>query len=429
MKRLSGLPTMLSLRVLLIAAALALPIPADAQQSPPTGEELAAALQTCLGEPGHSAREKLAACDTVLSVDKLTTEGRATALGYRGAAKSELFDFTGAVVDFTEAYELMPRNPLFLVGRADALSQLDRNGDALKDLDLAIQIAPEAAGLYNRRAIIHILRDNSDAAYRDLEHARELDPSNLETMSLLGRFLVHDGAFDRALEVLNDALARYPDSPQLYVRRALARLSTDDPEGAIADLDEAIDRVGENPDTLLLRAIAHGDLDETDAAHEDYSSVIALDPTVAAAWHGRGTIRMERKEYAAAREDLDVAAQIEPTSRNLNSLAWLLVAAEDKAFRDPREALDLVERAIEQDENPDNVDTAAAAHALLGNEDAAMRYYIRSMELGGDRRVRMYQEYLAGAGYYAGRIDGLDGPMTRDAIRDFARDGKVLLVD
>lgn len=399
-----------------------------AAQTPEEAEDLAELFRGCISIDTR-AQERLEVCSDLLERDILSPDGRAAALAFRGEAKRQLFDYSGALQDFTAALEIEPANVGVLQSRARVFGLRGEHRLALIDLDDAIQIAPEEPSLYISRAIAHGEMENFDAAYRDLEQAKGLAPQEGDIYNIEGGLLMQQDAYEEAVAAFDKALELRPDATSLYLRRALAKLLNDQPEDALADAETALEEGLETPQAYLYRGYAASDLERNDLAIESFGEAIRLDPAMAVAWHQRGLMYMRTDDYDAARDDLNVATQIDPSSDYLNSIAWLLVAASDSAVRDPRAALDYVTRSLELDENADNVDTAAAAHVLLGNQEEAMRYYVRSMELGGEARVRLYQEYLSERGYYGGTVDGLDGPQTRDAIRRFAADGKILLAE
>lgn len=394
----------------------------------PNEERIPDVIQSCLA-PDTPGTARVEACTEMLDQQALNRDGRVTALTFRAAAYMEIHDFTSAVADYSQGLELSPNNIGLLHGRAQALGEMGEYSHALQDYDTAIQIAPEEPLLLTGRGIIYIQLGDVDAAERDMLAALSIDGNNVDTLAALGSLYIESGEYESALDPLNRAIELRADLGRLYLRRGLAELLLGQSEEAIRDFSIALDIEGREAYTLMLRAMAHVDLDEDDNAIEDFTAALESDPTLVGAWEGRGQIFMSRNEYDAARYDLDVASQIAPSANNLNSIAWLLVSAEDKSYRDPEAALDYVNRSLELDENADNVDTAAAVYVLLGDVDEATRYYFRSMELGGEDRVTIYQEYLKERGFYASNVDGVDGPKTRDAIRSFAETGRVLLVD
>ena len=393
-----------------------------------TPQRMTELLQGCLGA-GNTPSQRRDICTTLLDSEILSTEGRATALAYRAAALLDLFDYTAALRDFTDALDLAPNNIGFLDGRARTFDAMGEHQKAIQDYDLALQIAPKVAALYAGRASSHAQMGNFDAALRDLDQAQKIDPLDINTLVTLGNLNVELKQFDTAQAAYTKAIEIEPNRHRLYTRRGLAYLFGGNPTEAITDFSFAIDHGEATPDAYMFRGMANQRTDNIDAALADYTQAINLDPTRAVAWHRRGMIYMDRKDYQQAYENLNVAVQIQPISDYYNSIAWLLVAAEDKSFRDPKAALDYVEKSLNLDENADNADTAAAVHTLLGDQGQAMKFYRLSMELGGADRVQMYQEYLQKRGYYQGPIDGQIDEKIEAAIQAFSEEALVLLVD
>lgn len=421
---------MMTLRsfILCIVAAACIGFPALAQQQQPTERELVPVLKACLAAE-TTAHERDDACSKIIDSGLFSEDIQATAYAFRSTARLDVHDYAGGLRDITAALEISPNNYGYLDARARVFGMMGKYDLAIQDLDFAIQIAPEAVSLYVNRATAHAEMDNFDAAFRDLDTAARINPRHVDIFAIRGGIHVKRKQYPQAIAEFDRAIELEPQYSQLFLRRGYAKMFSTGLKEAFPDFDQAIQLGSDSPDVYLYRGMAYSAAKNPDDAFADFSAVIDRDPTIAVAWHRRGLIHMNWHNYDRARDDMDVAAQIAPSADYLNSIAWLLVAAEDHGFRDPMAALDYVEKSIAIEENADNVDTAAAVQTLLGNQDDAMRYYIRSMELGGEERIRMYQEYLADRGYYQGQPDGIDGPNTRAAIAAFSAEKRVLLVD
>jgi|GEM_PF-981010 len=391
-------------------------------------EELRALYHNCTGG-FESAQPRVEACSELLENPDATDEERALLLAFRASARLEIYDYSSALQDFSEALEIEPDNATYLNGRARALGLLGETQLAIQDLDHAIEVAPSFGWLFVSRAIAFTEVGNDEAALRDLAQAEELDPTDPDLYNVRGGVYLNLEDYDSAVADFSHAIDLAPGHEPFYERRGFAYLLADDPSAAVDDFTYAIDSDPSSPSAFYYRAIGFEELEDMERALADYSAAVDLDPTLARAWHSRGLIWNELEDYSRAREDLELAAQISPNSNYLNAIAWLLVSAGDQEHRDPQVALGYVDQSMELDLNADNVDTAGGVHTLLGNIDRAMEYYVQSMDLGGEDRVLLYQEFLAERDYYTGEVDGIDGPATRDAIRAFAEDGKVMLAD
>ena len=69
--------------------------------------------------------------------------------------------------------------------RAQALLKLKRAADALKDLDIALEIDPSYVKALLRRATAHTMLDSFQEAVYDLEKAKQLDPENRDILQQL----------------------------------------------------------------------------------------------------------------------------------------------------------------------------------------------------------------------------------------------------
>ena len=94
--------------------------------------------------------------------------------------KSEKYN--EAIDEYTKLLDFDPENKNFmsiiLTNRALCLKKLNKNMDALKDVDQAIQYNPNYSTAYIRRALIYEEFKMFDDAKNDLQKAKELDPSN-----------------------------------------------------------------------------------------------------------------------------------------------------------------------------------------------------------------------------------------------------------
>ena len=103
------------------------------------------------------------------------------ALGYfsRGWAKNELSRHEDAIKDLDVAIELKPNYAAAYNVRGFAKNELGRHEDAIKDLDVAIELEPNHAGAYNNRGFAKSKLGRYDEAIKDFDKAIELEPENI----------------------------------------------------------------------------------------------------------------------------------------------------------------------------------------------------------------------------------------------------------
>jgi tetratricopeptide (TPR) repeat protein len=96
---------------------------------------------------------------------------------------------------------------------------------ALRILDATVDIAPQDAEVWHRRATVHFLQRDHDLALADLRRALNLDPKHYRAINDLGVVLEEIGAKKEALEAYRKALAVNPFLEK--ARQAAEELSRD----------------------------------------------------------------------------------------------------------------------------------------------------------------------------------------------------------
>jgi tetratricopeptide (TPR) repeat protein len=132
---------------------------------------------------------------------------------------------------------------------------------------------------------------------------------------------------------------------------------------------------------------------------------------IADAYHRRGRAHMKLGELDAAMTDYDLAIAVQPEHAGAwNSRAWVLFLQGSHEA-----ALDTVDRALALD-NARALDTRAHILAALQRDEDAMAAFDRAMALQTPEGVAKTQDHLRAAGYDPGPIDGIYGPLTRQAL-------------
>jgi tetratricopeptide (TPR) repeat protein len=157
---------------------------------------------------------------------------------------------------------------------------------ALAEYDKAIAIDPRAATIYAKRGGVRRAKGDIDGALSDYDEAYEIDPA-----ALAGDRFVAEAFSDRggvrtekldmagALADYDKALYCYQGNPDLYLKRAQARLINGDYSGALADLNQSL---ALKPDDKLasiayaVRGYAHVRRGEDSAARSDFDQSLKL---------------------------------------------------------------------------------------------------------------------------------------------------------
>ncbi|MCG3192160.1 MAG: hypothetical protein DIJKHBIC_01396 [Thermoanaerobaculia bacterium] len=110
------------------------------------------------------------------------------------------------------------------------------------------------------------------------------------------------GSYDRAIQLLTEALALSPANPYLLAKRGCSKLALERFEEALADFDASLALNPAAPVTLLFRAEAKEGIEDLEGALDDYRVSAELDPGNSLPHSASGMIFLFRKQYGLARE-------------------------------------------------------------------------------------------------------------------------------
>ena len=97
-----------------------------------------------------------------------------------------------------------------LVARGEEATSRNELEKALKLLDAAVDLAPDYADAWNRRAYVHFRMGNSGAALGDLRRALALDPNHFRALDGMAKILDGLGEKKAALQVYDQLLKIHP---------------------------------------------------------------------------------------------------------------------------------------------------------------------------------------------------------------------------
>lgn len=158
--------------------------------------------------------EAIADCDEMISTDST----QSYVWGYRGLAKQESGDYTGAVADYTRAISFEPRESWFYYRRGWVLDEfLGKHNAGLSDYNQAIALADAYTYTYLNRGRLYasVLKD-SIRAKQDFLRILSLEP-DINRGGNCRQYALHALGRDKeAIEWMNKIVTQYPISGNYY---------------------------------------------------------------------------------------------------------------------------------------------------------------------------------------------------------------------
>jgi tetratricopeptide (TPR) repeat protein len=100
-----------------------------------------------------------------------------------------------------------------LMARATAATEAQRTDLAMKLLNAAIELQPDYAEAWNRRAYLFYLEDDYKRALGDIRRVLALEPHHFKALEGLANILQHLGEKKAALEAYESLLKVHPNAP------------------------------------------------------------------------------------------------------------------------------------------------------------------------------------------------------------------------
>jgi Flp pilus assembly protein TadD len=193
-----------------------------------------------------------------------------------------------------------------------------------------------------------------------------------------------------------------PSQADVHFARAQVAHQKGDYRTAIAEYTAAVRLEPKRAELFVGRGKAQASRGDLRRALADFDLALRHDPESDAAYTARADAWRVKGDFARAKADYDEALRIAPTNLVAGcNMAWLLATCPQDELRDGRRAVKLAVQAQEtKKDEPELMDTRAAAYAEAGDFDNARTWEIRALKLaaeknrvleGGEERLELYQ--------------------------------------
>ena len=273
--------------------------------------------------------------------------------------------------------ELESGGAAFAVEALDRLVILLRNrgqGDTEPQTAPHRQIDLNLCCVYLQRGRAQMMLNQHEKAIYNFARAEKEDPNNLLVYEWRAGLHLQRDEHGHAMRECDRIVKLAPADDAAYTHRAHARLETGDLDGALDDLALALDFAPEPHRVHGLRGqllLGAGRIDE---ARAEFDELLSIKPDEALALYLRSQCWRHLGIHDEQRDDLISALAIDPNNPVvLNSLSWLHSTCPNEALRDGQRAIDLAQKALaaNADPNPHFLDTLAAAYAEAERFDDA----------------------------------------------------------
>lgn len=228
--------------------------------------------------------------------------------------------YLDAVNEFSLAIKENPKDAESYYSRAISLINMDRNKEALTDLNKCLSIDPKHWQAYSWRGYLSLVRSSSPNTtqegiddlnlavkywqmdYRDIERdyiygnrskaykkLGKMAEAKADALMAQKLLLVKNAKIGRetrdmklALSMANKACQALPDDPNAYWMRSLIYINQEQFKEALADLDKAIKLAPYFPPLYYLRADCQTELGQFEKAIADYSKILQLNKRLVA---------------------------------------------------------------------------------------------------------------------------------------------------
>jgi tetratricopeptide (TPR) repeat protein len=168
------------------------------------------AIAAC-SNPNTPPDQTIAACTQVLQSGSLHGTDLAVAYNNRGVGYLSKGRYDDAIRDFTQAVRLDPKEPAFLIERADAYARNGHADLAITDYTGAARLDPNLADAYYKRGLLYDETGRLDLAIADYTHALKIKPTDAVALYYRGMAYHRNGKDELAKADFTQALRINPN--------------------------------------------------------------------------------------------------------------------------------------------------------------------------------------------------------------------------
>jgi tetratricopeptide (TPR) repeat protein len=217
---------------------------------------------------------------------------------------------------FNKALKENPTNIQALCGSANAQSGLGNAQEAQTLAEAALRQAPKSDyANYTKAEVLLAAKDYAGALNF---YNTTIDINTSYFPAYVGKSKAYNllGDVKEAYKVLDNAIAAFPSSTELFLARGLLNNSKEKYSKALDDFDKAI-KLNPVTNTFALyfnRGISYTSLEEYEPAVADFTKAAEIDPSNANAFYSRGLANYQLGNYDVSVKDFLKADELNPNN-------------------------------------------------------------------------------------------------------------------
>ena len=190
-----------------------------------------------------------------------------------GMLNFNLKKYPEALINYNNAIRLNPSNNDYYLERANTLSMLNKDSNAVNDYTVYLSQKQENPLAYHWRGVAYVHLHKNDLAMKDLYKSLELNPNNQESHYWLGLSLYDQKKTNEAIKEISKAITMEPLKSEMYSWRGLMYYNVKNLPAAIADYTKALSLNPNDIASLVNRAIAYKETKQWSNALADIDRV------------------------------------------------------------------------------------------------------------------------------------------------------------
>lgn len=240
-----------------------------------------------------------------------------------GVLNYEKHNCPQAIFHFQEGGDLAINDEISATEFATCLFEGHRNAAALSVLKQSQVQHPDSLNLRYDIALLELDEGQVDAALASL---KPRDDDDAAILSLRASAEAKEGNLNAAFLDMRHAVEKDPTESQNYIDMALFCLDHNQQQRAADVLTVGIEYLPNNPSLFAMRGVAYTELHEFDEAEQDFAHAEQIDPQSAFGKAARATLEMEKQDPERAKEILRRQLKATPNDPIANTaLAYVLI--------------------------------------------------------------------------------------------------------